>query len=245
MKKKSSSLLMPFALSIALHAAVLPLLPAHFERSGKPAETVTSVAVDLVRIVSQAEVPVVAAPTPVLAPPPVQKRVAAPPDVSAQHALVPPKPVVREPVKAVVDTVEVRQEVETAVEIAYTHDSVDQPKLDNGTPSNDATPVVQTENHEFIPAPFGSPDGARYARQVIPEYPRVARRMGWEGEVVVAARIGVDGTASVITIVQPSNHAPLDESARKAVEQSTYFPATRHGVSIETVVEIPMLFQLR
>lgn len=238
MKKKSSSLLIPFALSIALHAAVLPLLPAHFERSGKPAETVTSVAVDLVRIVSQAEVPVVAAPTPVLAPPPVQKRVAALPDVSAQHALVPPKPVVREPV-------EVRQEVETAVEIAYTHDSVDQPKLDNGTPSNDATPVVQTENHEFIPAPFGSPDGARYARQVIPEYPRVARRMGWEGEVVVGATIEQDGTARALAVLQSSGYTALDESALKAIAASQYYPATGHKGVVVSQVAIPVRFVLR
>lgn len=50
-------------------------------------------------------------------------------------------------------------------------------------------------------------------------YPRVARRMGWEGLVALSLHIEDDGSLHNVSIARSSGHKVLDENARSTVER--------------------------
>ncbi len=91
----------------------------------------------------------------------------------------------------------------------------------------------------------GSVPGRAYGfiRSVIQQgvsYPVVARRMGWEGRVIVAFRILQDGTVRDIRVVEGSGHAVLDRSAVEAVRSASPFP---HPPA-EAEVVTPVVYKL-
>lgn len=48
-------------------------------------------------------------------------------------------------------------------------------------------------------------------------YPRIARRMGWEGLVEISLRIENDGSLKQVNIARSSGHKVLDENAKKNI----------------------------
>jgi periplasmic protein TonB len=71
-------------------------------------------------------------------------------------------------------------------------------------------------------------------------YPIVARKMGWEGRVVVAFRILPDGSVRNVRVVQGSGYPVLDRSAVEAVRSASPFPRPPKAEEIET----PVLYKL-
>lgn len=71
-------------------------------------------------------------------------------------------------------------------------------------------------------------------------YPPTARRMGWEGKVVVAFRLLSDGSVRDVRIVRGSGHAALDRGAIDAVRNASPFPRSPGEAEIIT----PVLFHL-
>ncbi|MBI5905812.1 MAG: energy transducer TonB, partial [Deltaproteobacteria bacterium] len=67
-------------------------------------------------------------------------------------------------------------------------------------------------------------------------YPPVARRMGWEGNVVVSFRIHPDGSASDIRVVRGSGFAVLDRNAVEAVRSASPFRTPPAEAEIVTPV---------
>jgi len=80
----------------------------------------------------------------------------------------------------------------------------------------------------------------RDAIQRASAYPPTARRMGWEGKVVVAFRLLSDGSVRDVRIVQGSGHAALDRGAIDAVRNASPFPRSPGEAEIIT----PVLFLL-
>ena len=80
----------------------------------------------------------------------------------------------------------------------------------------------------------------RDAIQRASAYPPTARRMGWEGKVVVAFRLLSDGSVRDVRIVQGSGHAALDRGAIDAVRNASPFPRSPGEAEIIT----PVLFIL-
>jgi len=62
-----------------------------------------------------------------------------------------------------------------------------------------------------------------------PIYPRMSRRRGEEGIVVLSVDVNASGQGSNIQIVQSSGHARLDKAAIKALEKADFTPAIRFG----------------
>ncbi len=81
-------------------------------------------------------------------------------------------------------------------------------------------------------------------RTVDPEYPQAALAAQLEGDVLLEAVVTPDGTVTTVSIVR-SVHPLLDESARKAVMQYQYTPATRNGVPEPATVRMTVSFRLR
>lgn len=104
-----------------------------------------------------------------------------------------------------------------------------------------------------VKATAGSPPGAsgaglpggdfawiRDAIQRAIAYPATARRMGWEGKVVVAFQLLSDGSVRDVRVVQGSGHAALDRGAIDAVRNASPFPRS----PVEAEVITPVVYRL-
>ncbi len=78
-----------------------------------------------------------------------------------------------------------------------------------------------------------------------PRYPRVARRRGLQGRLVLRVSIGADGTAGRIEVIESSGHPVLDASALKAVAGWRFTPARQEGAPVTSRIDIPVSFRLR
>jgi len=86
----------------------------------------------------------------------------------------------------------------------------------------------------------GSPAGTfAYVRDAVQRkivYPATARRMGWEGKVVVAFRLLPDGSVRDVRVIRGSGHATLDRGAVAAVRIASPFPRPPAEAEIVTPV---------
>jgi protein TonB len=71
-------------------------------------------------------------------------------------------------------------------------------------------------------------------------YPATARRMGWEGKVVVAFQLLSDGSVRDVRVVQGSGHTALDRGAIDAVRNASPFPRS----PVEAEVITPVVYRL-
>lgn len=113
-----------------------------------------------------------------------------------------------------------------------------------------ASPATGPGSPEAVP---GSPPGAsgagspagdfawiRDAVQRAIAYPSTARRMGWEGKVVVAFHLLSDGSVRDVRVVQGSGHTALDRGAIDAVRKASPFPRS----PVEAEVIAPVVYRL-
>jgi protein TonB len=77
-----------------------------------------------------------------------------------------------------------------------------------------------------------------------PKYPRLARRRGLEGIVILKAFIGTDGRVKSLSIFKSSGHSILDKAALKAVQCWQFSPGVIDGRPEEMQVKVPVRFQL-
>jgi TonB family protein len=83
-------------------------------------------------------------------------------------------------------------------------------------------------------------------RQVSPEYPRLARKMGTEASVTVSVLIGTDGTVKNAIVAQASGlDAGFEEAALAAAYSTIWEPAEQNGQPVEIWVAYKVLFRLR
>jgi protein TonB len=78
-----------------------------------------------------------------------------------------------------------------------------------------------------------------YIRDAIQQgisYPPMARKMGWEGKVVVAFLVLADGSVRDVRIVRGSGHPALDRGAFEAVRKAAPFPRPPAEAEIITPV---------
>ncbi|SCZ50738.1 energy transducer TonB [Thiohalomonas denitrificans] len=103
------------------------------------------------------------------------------------------------------------------------------------------------------PAPQPAP-GARHAVQTRLEeelaehfhYPLLARRRGWEGEVMLALRITSHGQVDSIEIANSSGHKVLDRAALDAMAKVSRIPGTEYWLNgSELHLQLPIIYQLR
>ena len=78
-----------------------------------------------------------------------------------------------------------------------------------------------------------------------PEYPRLARRRGLEGTVLLEVLVDSSGRVADMRFSRTSGHALLDKAAMEGVQRWQFAPGTMNGRPQEMWVEIPVRFQLR
>lgn len=71
-------------------------------------------------------------------------------------------------------------------------------------------------------------------------YPVMARRMGWEGKVVVAFLVRADGGAENIRVVESAGYEALNKNTVEAVRQAVPFPKP----PVEAEIILPIVYRL-
>ncbi len=88
---------------------------------------------------------------------------------------------------------------------------------------------------------FGATDGPRFLHRVIPRYPRIAKRLGVEGKVVLMLTIDEKGNLIDVEIIEGAGYG-FDKEAVKAVKESTYLPAHKDGIPVKSKALLTVRF---
>jgi len=84
----------------------------------------------------------------------------------------------------------------------------------------------------------------QYLEPPAPVYPRLSRRLGESGLVVVRVFVDVDGQPRQVQVLQSSGHARLDEAAVEGVRKARFRPCTENGQPVAGWARIPIPFEL-
>ena len=86
---------------------------------------------------------------------------------------------------------------------------------------------------------------AAYLRNPVPSYPMVARRMGWQGRVVLNVEVLASGLPGQVKLYQSSGHDVLDNAAIKAVSSWRFVAARQNGQAVAKWFLVPIPFILK
>jgi protein TonB len=85
---------------------------------------------------------------------------------------------------------------------------------------------------------------AAYLNNPQPGYPLAARRMGWQGKVVIEVEVLADGSPGEVIVQQSSGREVLDDAALRAVRGWRFVPARIGGLSVTRRFLVPIAFNL-
>lgn len=85
----------------------------------------------------------------------------------------------------------------------------------------------------------------RYLNATRPVYPVIARTRGYEGIVLLAVEVMMDGRAGEIRIKKSSGYPLLDQAALNAVRAWRFEPARKRNMPLAMTVDIPIRFSLK
>jgi protein TonB len=91
-----------------------------------------------------------------------------------------------------------------------------------------------------------APKSARplYKQNTSPPYPRKARRLGYEGIVMLKVLIDENGRVDHLTVLKSCGYDILDRAALSAVKKWLFEPGTEGGIKKKMWVKIPVRFDL-
>ncbi len=101
--------------------------------------------------------------------------------------------------------------------------------------------VKATEVEEIIEQPKF---GVAYLNNPAPNYPRLSRRIGEEGRVLLKVLVSEQGAANAVEIDKSSGFARLDQSAVDAVKRWKFVPARKGTQALSAYVLVPINFSL-
>ena len=113
-------------------------------------------------------------------------------------------------------------------------------------PPSPATPAAAGTQRPSTSAPTLTlpSTSADYLNNPAPPYPRMSRRMGEQGTVVIRVFINTEGRAEKAEIRTSSGYARLDDTALETVKRWRYVPGTRAGVPEAMWFNVPIRFVL-
>jgi protein TonB len=83
-----------------------------------------------------------------------------------------------------------------------------------------------------------------YKENPAPEYPRLAKKRGYEGTVILEVLVTKEGKAGKVSLFQSSRYSSLDEAAVSSVRKWRFEPGKRGDNRVEMTVKIPVRFKL-
>ena len=102
--------------------------------------------------------------------------------------------------------------------------------------------VESKENFELIVPIVVQNVAYVYKKICTPRYPRVSRKRGERGRVLVRVFINRDGSSEKVEIEQSSGFDRLDRAAMDSAKKCRFVPAKRNGKPVKTLATIPYTF---
>lgn len=190
-------------------------------------------------------------PAPVKPAQPMQVSLIAPPAPEPEIVPIiePPKPVVQ-PKPKLKKVVEKIRPIEVPAERMVEATTVE---VTEATP--DPTPAPVQEAVEMKAPPKAEPVveekveppkfGVAYLQNPEPEYPRMSKRLGEEGRVLLHVLVDTQGNPAEVKLKKTSGHERLDIAAIEAVKAWRFIPATKNKVALSAYVDVPVKFSLQ
>ena len=118
--------------------------------------------------------------------------------------------------------------------------------VDTPNPPSPAVASTATAQHAAPGLPDREPDyHAAYLNNPLPAYPMAARRMGWQGRVVLNVEVLSSGLPGQIRVQQSSGYEVLDNAALQAVRGWRFVAARQGGQVVSQRFLVPIPFILK
>ena len=78
-----------------------------------------------------------------------------------------------------------------------------------------------------------------------PEYPRLARKRGYQGTVVLEVMVDQNGRVGDLRLFTSSGHSILDKKAMASVKEWLFEPAMKGDKKLDMWVRVPVRFELK
>lgn len=116
-----------------------------------------------------------------------------------------------------------------------------------GPPDGPAGPPPQAPPAPQAPSAVAAatPSAAQVLSLAAPSYPVRSRQLGEEGLVLLEVEILPDGLAGQVRVLLAPDYPRLVDAALAAAMQARFSPATRAGLPIRSLIEVPFRFQLQ
>jgi len=115
--------------------------------------------------------------------------------------------------------------------------------VDEVTPQKTKEELESKQTESVVQTPQYSLGSAETPR---PNYPIIAQRRNWQGQVVLGVKVGVDGRSTSIKVLSSSGYAVLDNSAIETVrEQWVFTPGQVARQSVSAYVTVPISFHFQ
>lgn len=115
--------------------------------------------------------------------------------------------------------------------------------LHDGEGSGSDVAKGNNSGRDIVEGEFGSINGPSFLRMVKPDYPRLARRLGREDNVLLRLFIDEHGRLGSVELIEKAGYG-FDEAAIEAVKASTFRPARLNGISVACKALLPVRFKL-
>jgi periplasmic protein TonB len=107
-------------------------------------------------------------------------------------------------------------------------------------PAPAAPPKQEVVEEKEEPPKFG----VAYLNNPAPEYPKMSKRAGEQGKVLMRVLVSEEGNPLSVEVISSSGFERLDKAAVNAVKGWRFVPARKGGKAISGLVNIPMPFTL-
>ena len=145
----------------------------------------------------------------------------------------------KKPKKKIVSKPKNRIEPIKKVEVKESKQVEEQSTVRNFTARQAIEPVANFE----LSAPIVVQNVAYVDKKICtPKYPRVSRKRGERGRVLVRVFINRDGSSEKVEIEQSSGFDRLDRAAMDSAKKCRFIPAKRNGKPVKTLATIPYTF---
>lgn len=104
------------------------------------------------------------------------------------------------------------------------------------------TKITQTDTKSVLQQSSFELPSYRFSPK--PEYPVIAKKRGYEGEIVIDVFVLENGNVGELKLFKASGYKVLDNSAISAVRKWKFIPGKDNGEPISTWVKVPISFKL-
>jgi len=111
-------------------------------------------------------------------------------------------------------------------------------------PTTTAAVQPATQIDDTLPAAVLKIARPLYKQNTSPPYPQKARRLGYEGIVMLKVLINQNGRVDNVAVLKSSGYVILDRAALSAVKKWLFEPGTEGGIKKKMWVKIPIRFYL-